>query len=80
MIDPKDELEQTTKNARRNSQIAFNEIVVEKKIGEGSYGKVCLGKWNKAPVALKYCRRKGNIDEFMKEIRLMLYVISISKP
>jgi predicted Ser/Thr protein kinase len=52
----------------------LNELVIEKEIGEGSYGRVCLGKWNAAPVALKFCRKKGKLDEFMHEVRLMMYV------
>jgi hypothetical protein len=56
------------------SQIPFSELTLEKEIGEGSYGKVCLGKWNAAPVAFKFCKKKGKIEEFMREIRLMMYV------
>jgi len=59
-------------SATKHSQVSFNEIIVEREIGEGSYGKVCLGKWNAAPVALKFCKRKGKIDDFMREIRLMI--------
>jgi uncharacterized protein (DUF169 family) len=35
---------------------------------------VCLGKWNAAPVALKFCRQKEKIEDFMREIKLMMYV------
>jgi predicted Ser/Thr protein kinase len=59
------------------SQISFNELVVEKEIGEGSYGKVCLGRWNDAPVALKFCRKKTNVDDFVSEIKIMMYVVLI---
>jgi predicted Ser/Thr protein kinase len=55
----------------RRSQITFMELTVEKKIGTGSYGKVYLGRWNAAPVALKFCRKKGNLEDFVREIRLM---------
>jgi serine/threonine protein kinase len=41
-------------------------------LGEGSYGKVCLGKWRAAPVALKFCKNKGKLDEFINEMKLML--------
>jgi hypothetical protein len=58
----------------RRSQISFEELVVEKEIGEGSYGKVCFGKWNGAPVALKFCKKKGSVEDFMKEVKLMMYV------
>jgi serine/threonine protein kinase len=59
------------------SQISFNELIVEKEIGEGSYGKVCLGRWNDAPVALKFCNKKTNLDDFLSEIKIMMYVIII---
>jgi len=57
---------------KRSQVITFTELKVEKKIGTGSYGKVCLGQWNAAPVALKFCRKKGNLEDFMREIRLMM--------
>jgi len=44
-------------------------------LGEGGYGKVCVGKWRAAPVALKFCKNKGKLDEFINEIKLMLYAI-----
>lgn len=58
----------------KHSQIAFNELVIEKDIGTGSYGKVCLGRWNHAPVALKFCRKKENIDDLAREVSIMMYV------
>jgi uncharacterized membrane protein len=58
----------------KRSQISFSELTIEKKIGIGGYGKVCLGKWNSAPVALKFCKNKGNIEDFMREIKIMVYV------
>jgi predicted Ser/Thr protein kinase len=57
----------------KRSQISFSELVVEKEIGEGSYGKVYLGKWNHAPVALKFCRKKENIDDLIREVKVMMY-------
>jgi predicted Ser/Thr protein kinase len=59
------------------SQISFNELVVEKEIGEGSYGKICLGRWNDAPVALKFCRNKSDVHDFVGEIKIMMYVVLI---
>jgi predicted Ser/Thr protein kinase len=58
-------------------QISFNELIVGKEIGEGSYGQVCLGRWNDAPVALKFCRNKSKIDDFLSEIRIMMYVVVV---
>jgi predicted Ser/Thr protein kinase len=55
------------------SQIAFKDIEVQREIGEGSYGKVFLGKWNAASVAIKFCKKRGNIQEFLNEIQLMMY-------
>jgi serine/threonine protein kinase len=49
-------------------------LIIEKQIGEGSYGKVCLGRWNTAPVVLKFCKKKGQMEDFINEIRLMMYV------
>jgi len=46
--------------------IAFNQLVVEREIGEGSYGKIFLGRWNNETVALKFCRHKETIDNFIK--------------
>jgi predicted Ser/Thr protein kinase len=65
------ETRHSTQITLTQSQIAFTELVIEKEIGEGSYGKVYLGKWNHAPVALKFCRKKGKLDEFMHEVKLM---------
>jgi len=59
-------------NSMGKSQISFNELVIEKEIGEGSYGKVFFGQWNDAPVALKFCRNKGTLNNFVSEIKVML--------
>jgi len=40
------------------TEVPYNEILIDKDLGEGSYGKVCLGKWNAAPVALKFSTSK----------------------
>jgi serine/threonine protein kinase len=52
--------------------VSFKDLVVEKEIGEGSYGRICLGKWNNSVVALKFCRNKGTLDSFLDEIKVML--------
>jgi serine/threonine protein kinase len=59
-------------NLSGSLQVSFNEIVVEKELGEGSYGKVCLGKWRAAAVALKFCKNKGKLEEFINEMKLMI--------
>jgi hypothetical protein len=54
-------------------QIPFEDIEIEKELGKGSYGRVCLGRWNDTPVALKFCKEKAALDDFLKEATLMMY-------
>jgi predicted Ser/Thr protein kinase len=51
----------------------LNEIVVEKELEEGATWKMCLGRWIDAPVALKFCKLTSNIDNFINEIKIMMY-------
>jgi hypothetical protein len=60
-------------------QIPFQDIKIEKELGKGSYGKVCLGRWNRAQVALKFCKEKEGLQDFWREANLMMYKISCSK-
>jgi hypothetical protein len=57
----------------KKHRIPFQDISVEKELGKGSYGKVCLGRWNGAPVALKFCKEKEDLEDFWKEANLMMY-------
>jgi hypothetical protein len=57
-------------------QISLEDIEVLNELGRGSYGRVCLGQWNGAAVALKFCKEKGGLDKFWKEVKLMTYTIS----
>jgi predicted Ser/Thr protein kinase len=52
--------------------IPFNELRIEDEIGQGRYGKVCLGKWGKTLVALKFCTVGGSVEDFIKEANVML--------
>jgi predicted Ser/Thr protein kinase len=61
-----------SQNILGHSQISFDGLVVENEIGKGSYGQVFVGKWNNARVALKFCRNKGNIENFIKECKIMM--------
>jgi predicted Ser/Thr protein kinase len=67
---PNTRLQESTKY-----QISFYDIEVEKQLGGGSYGTVYLGRWNNAPVALKFCKKQTQINEFLKEAQLMMYAI-----
>jgi hypothetical protein len=53
-------------------QIPLNELEISKEIGQGTYGRVCVGKWKKYRVALKFCQNKGKMDEFLREANLMI--------
>jgi predicted Ser/Thr protein kinase len=57
--------------------IPFEQIEVETKLGKGSFGKVCLGRWNHAPVALKFCKGKEKLDDFLREANLAMYLIEL---
>jgi predicted Ser/Thr protein kinase len=69
------QLLETSGTFTKYSQISMNEIAIVKELGEGSYGKVCLGKWRAARVALKFCKNKEKLDEFINEMKLMMYAI-----
>jgi predicted Ser/Thr protein kinase len=58
----------------KKHHIPFEEIEIEKELGKGSYGKVCLGRWNDAPVALKFCQKKEGLEDFLREANLTMYV------
>jgi serine/threonine protein kinase len=55
-----------------SGQIPLNELEIGKEIGEGRFGRVCVGKWKKYRVALKFCQNRGQMDEFMREANLMI--------
>jgi len=53
-------------------QISLNELEIGREIGQGTYGRVCVGKWKKYRVALKFCQNKGKMDEFLREAGVMI--------
>jgi predicted Ser/Thr protein kinase len=65
---------QITQNIELSAKhrIPFEDIEVKKEIGKGSYGKVCLGQWSGATVALKFCKEKEGLEDFWKEANLMI--------
>jgi len=60
-------------------QIPLNELEIGREIGQGNYGRVCVGKWKKYRVALKFCQNRGKLDEFMREANLMIIITATSK-
>jgi predicted Ser/Thr protein kinase len=61
-----------TNTTTKRCEIPFNELIVEREVGVGSYGRVCLGQWNGALVALKFCKKKADVDDFLKEVKIMV--------
>jgi predicted Ser/Thr protein kinase len=59
------------------SEIPLNELEIGKEIGEGTYGRVRVGKWRKYRVALKFCQNVQNINEFLAEANIMTYIFFV---
>jgi len=66
------QLETETLKSQIPGQIPLSELEIGKEIGQGTYGRVCVGKWKKYRVALKFCQNRGKMDEFMREANLMI--------
>jgi predicted Ser/Thr protein kinase len=63
-----------SKTSVKRSQIRYNDLTIERELGDGSFGKVYFGKWNGAPVALKFCRKNESLEDVISEIKVMVYV------
>jgi len=62
----------STQRALSYSQIPYSELAIEREIGEGSYGKIFYGHWFNTPVALKFCKYKPQLVDFIKEMKLLI--------
>jgi serine/threonine protein kinase len=51
-------------------------LEIGKELGQGRYGRVCIGKWKtkNIRVALKFCHNKSELNEFMREVNLMISI------
>jgi serine/threonine protein kinase len=51
-------------------------LEIGKELGQGRYGRVCIGKWKtkNIRVALKFCQNRTEMDEFMREMNLMISI------
>jgi hypothetical protein len=67
-------LDSTMHKILRKSQIPSYELLIDKEIGEGTYGKVFLGRWNNMPVALKFCIQKGTISDILRETKIIVHL------
>jgi len=65
-------LETETLKGMIPGQISLNELEIGNEIGQGTYGRVCVGKWKKYRVALKFCQNRGQMEEFLREANLMI--------
>jgi len=64
----------TVTTLQQRLQVPWADITIIRQIGKGSYGKVCLGKWQHTEVAVKFCSDIGNAEEFLKEAELMINI------
>lgn len=55
-------------------QISYNELQFDKKLGEGTFGKVYQGTWNGVEVAIKKLKQfsESDIDDAKKEVELLV--------
>jgi serine/threonine protein kinase len=51
-------------------------LEIGRELGQGRYGRVCIGKWKtkNIRVALKFCQNQSDINEFMREMNLMISI------
>jgi serine/threonine protein kinase len=51
-------------------------LEIGRELGQGRYGRVCIGKWKtkNIRVALKFCQNKSEINDFMREVNLMISI------
>jgi serine/threonine protein kinase len=57
------------------SVIPFSELQIGKELGQGRYGRVCIGKLkNTYQLALKFCHNRTEMNEFMREVKVMIAI------
>jgi serine/threonine protein kinase len=66
----------TETTIRQPNEIGIDELEIGKELGQGRYGRVCIGKWKtkNIRVALKFYQNKSEINEFMREMNLMISI------
>ena len=68
------EPERTTIIVNNQWEIPHEELVMEKKIGKGSFGVVYKGKWRNSHVAIKMCQSMSpeDLENFLREAEIMV--------
>jgi predicted Ser/Thr protein kinase len=61
-------------------RISINHLKIGREIGRGKYGRVCSGVWGNINVALKFCKERDNIEDFIKEVKIVMYKYSSLSP
>jgi predicted Ser/Thr protein kinase len=61
----------STVNILPKSQISYSDLLLEKSLGKGAFGEVFFGHWKGIPVAMKVCKSKSKLEEFLHEMKLI---------
>jgi len=61
----------STVNILPKSQISYSDLLFDKSLGKGAFGKVFFGHWKGIPVAMKVCKSKSKLEEFLYEMKLI---------
>jgi len=72
-----EEAMKTLDNDDDRFNIPYGELVFKRELGAGSFGKVFLGTWRKAEVALKLATL-STWEDFANEVKLTVYVFVVN--
>jgi predicted Ser/Thr protein kinase len=61
----------STVNIFSRSQVSYSDLLFGKSLGKGAFGEVFFGHWKGIPVAMKVCKSKSKLEEFLHEMKLI---------
>ena len=61
----------STVNILSKSQVPYSDLLFERSLGKGAFGEVFFGHWKGIPVAMKVCKSKSKLEEFLDEMKLI---------
>jgi predicted Ser/Thr protein kinase len=61
----------STVNILSKSQVSYSDLLFDKSLGKGAFGEVFFGYWRDIPVAMKVCKSKSKLEEFLHEMKLI---------